>query len=152
MSKMFALALFVHLLAVVVWIGGMAFAYFCLRPAAGALEPPARLPLWDGALTRFFGWVGGAVLAILLSGGWLLAQFGGMRAVWPLHAMAGLGVAMMLIFGHARFAELPRLRRGVQAQDWAAAGRALGRLRRLVALNLALGVVAIGMAALSRGL
>ena len=36
------LLLAIHLLAAVFWVGGMAFAYWMLRPAAGALEQSQR--------------------------------------------------------------------------------------------------------------
>jgi uncharacterized membrane protein len=32
-----------HVLAIVVWIGGMVFAHFFLRPAAMQLPPPQRV-------------------------------------------------------------------------------------------------------------
>ena len=88
---------------------------------------------------------------ILLTGGFLLVQFGGAHATWSLHAMAGLGVVMMLIFGHIRFALFPRIRRAVQAQKWPDGARAVNTVRLLVLVNLVLGVVTIGAAVLSRG-
>ena len=151
MSKAIDVALFLHLLGVAVWVGGMVFANFCLRPALSDLSPQLRLPLLEAVYSRFFNWVAGSVLVILLSGGFLLEQFGGGHAVWPLHAMAALGVLMMLIFGHLRFAVFPRIRRAVQAEKWPDGARAVGTVRRLVIINLVLGVVTIGMAVLSRG-
>src|SRR5260370_19234507 len=58
----------IHLLAAVFWVGGMAFAYTVLRPAAGALEPAVRLPLWRGVFARFLPWVGVSIVALLVSG------------------------------------------------------------------------------------
>ncbi len=58
------------------------------------------------------------MLVILITGGFLLMQFVGGHAAWLLHAMAGLGIVMMLIFDHIRFSVFPRIRRAVQAQDW----------------------------------
>ncbi|MGF6698332.1 putative membrane protein [Paraburkholderia sp. MM5496-R1] len=151
MNKAIEVALFLHLLGVAVWVGGMVFAHFCLRPALGDLSPQLRLPLWESVFGRFFNWVGVSVLVILISGGFLLMQFGGAHASWPLHAMTGLGIVMMLIFGHIRFAVYPRIRRAVQAQKWPDGAQAVGTVRRLVLINLVLGVVTIGFAALSRG-
>ncbi|WP_250450882.1 CopD family protein [Caballeronia sp. ATUFL_M2_KS44] len=151
MTKAIEAALFLHLIGVAVWIGGMVFANFCLRPALGDLAPQLRLPLWEAVFARFFNWVAGSVIVILLSGGFLLMQFGGGHAAWPLHAMAGLGIVMMLIFGHIRFAVFPRIRRAVQAQNWPDGARAVGTVRRLVVVNLVLGIVTIGTAVLSRG-
>ncbi|WP_133961806.1 DUF4149 domain-containing protein [Burkholderia pseudomallei] len=151
MSHAIAVALFLHLLAVAVWVGGMVFANFCLRPALSDLSPQLRLPLVEAVFDRFFNWVAGAVIVILLTGGFLLMKFGGAQATWPLHAMAGLGVVMMLIYGHIRFALFPRIRRAVQAQNWPDGARAVNAVRLLVMVNLVLGVVTIGAAVLSRG-
>ena len=50
-----ALLIAVHTLSAVVWVGGMFFAWMCLRPvAAQQLEPPARLRLW-AAVTFVLG-------------------------------------------------------------------------------------------------
>lgn len=152
MTKAIDVALFLHLLGVAVWVGGMVFANFCLRPALADLSPQLRLPLIEGVYARFFNWVAGAVLVILLTGGFLTMQFGGGHAAWPVHAMAALGVVMMLIFGHIRFAAFPRIRRAVQAQNWPDGARAVGTVRRLVVVNLVLGVVTVGVAVLSRGI
>ncbi|CAB3771147.1 CopD family protein [Paraburkholderia humisilvae] len=151
MTKAIEIALFLHLLGVAVWIGGMVFANFCLRPALGDLSPQLRLPLWESVFARFFNWVGVSVIVILLSGGFLLSQYGGAHASWPLHTMAGFGIVMMLIFGHIRFAVFPRIRRAVQAQKWPDGANAVATVRRLVIVNLVLGVVTIGVAVMSRG-
>jgi len=151
MGHAIVVALFLHLLGVAIWIGGMIFAHFCLRPALEDLSPQLRLPLWESVFGRFFNWVGVSVIVILLTGGFLLMQFGGGHASWPLHAMAGIGVLMMLIFGHIRFALFPRVRRAVQAQRWPDGARAVGTVRRLVVVNTVLGIVTIGVAVMSRG-
>jgi uncharacterized membrane protein len=143
-------ALFVHLIAVVAWVGGMAFAHFCLRPSLADVSPQLRLPLLEAVFGRFLGWIAVAVIAILASGGYLLTRFGP-HAPWPLHLMAALGVVMMLIFGHLRFAVFPRIRRAVQAQKWPDGARAVNTMRRLVLTNLVIGVVTIGVAVYSRG-
>jgi uncharacterized membrane protein len=144
-------AVFLHLAFVAVWVGGMVFAHFCLRPALGDVSPQLRLPLIEAVFSRFFNWIGAAVIAILISGGFLMSRFGGARAPWQIHAMAAAGVVMMLIFGHVRFAVFPRIRRAVQAQRWPDGARAVDTMRRLVLLNLVLGVVAIALAVLSHG-
>ncbi|WP_042301842.1 CopD family protein [Paraburkholderia kururiensis] len=151
MGKAIDIALFLHLLAVAVWVGGMVFASFCLRPALEDLSPQLRLPLVASVFGRFFNWVAGSVLVILGSGGFLLVKFGGGQASWPMHAMAGIGVVMMLIFGHIRFAVFPRIQRAVQAQKWPDGARAVAAMRQLVIINIVLGVVTVGMAVLGRG-
>lgn len=144
--------LFIHVVSVAVWVGGMFFAYMALRPAAAQLlEPPHRLRLWYATLQRFFLWVWIAIVSILLSGLALIALYGGFAAVrWNIHAMFALGVVMMAIFGHVYFAPFRRLGRSVGGEDWKAGGAALGQIRKLVGLNLLLGLLTIAVALLGR--
>jgi uncharacterized membrane protein len=139
------LLLLAHVLSVTLWVGGMAFAHFFLRPAAQALEPPQRLPLLQGVLRRFLNAAGIAVLVVLASGGALMALGATGRSI---HAMAAGGVVMAAIYGHVRFALYPRLARAAAAQDWPAGGAAMQSIRRWVAGNLALGVAVIALAVL----
>lgn len=137
-----------HVLSIIVWIGGMVFAHFFLRPAAQSLEPPLRLALMNDVLRRFLAAVGVAVLVVLASGLWMVGrvakqavQSGGnfsMPLSWTL--MATLGLVMMAIFGHIRFALFKRLQRAVTAADWPAGGKALASIRSWVGVNLWIGV------------
>ena len=145
------LSLFLHVLSVVVWVGGMFFAYMALRPvAASVLEPPQRLTLWAGVFGKFFPWVWAAVALILLTGLHMLMVFGGAAA--PLYALAMLvlGVLMMLIFAHVFFAPYKKLKRAVVAQDWKEGGAALGQIRQLIGINLSLGLLTIAVVFLGR--
>jgi uncharacterized membrane protein len=147
------LSLFLHVLSVVVWVGGMFFAYMALRPvAASLLEPPQRLALWAGVFGKFFPWVWASVALILLTGLHMLVVFGGASA--PLYALAmlGLGVLMMLIFAHVFFSPYKKLKRAVAAQDWKAGGAALGQIRMLIGINLSIGLLTIAVVFLGRGL
>ena len=146
------IARFLHVIGVVIWVGGMFFAYMTLRPAAAVLlEPPQRLPLWQATLSRFFTWVWIAVGLIVVSSAWMLVALGGMRSVGVyVHIMLAIGVVMMLIFAHVFFAPYRRLTRAVQAKDWPAGGAALAQIRKLVGLNLILGLVTVAVAILGR--
>jgi uncharacterized membrane protein len=138
------LLLFLHLSGVIVWVGGMFFAYFCLRPAAGqVLEPPQRLPLWGATLERFLRLVAIAVVLILLSGFVMLAQVGFAPAPPGWHIMMALGLVMAGVFGYVYFVLYPRLRRHCAASAWPAAAAALDGIRRSVAVNLVLAVCTI---------
>lgn len=145
-----AIVLFIHIVSVMVWMGGMFFAYACLRPATAELPPEQRLALWRGTLGRFLNWVGVAIVLILLTGGMMFARMGAAHAPWQIHAMAALGVVMMLVFGHVRFALYRRLQRHVSAGAWSDAGKAMNGIRQGVVLNLVIGVVIIALAATLR--
>ena len=145
------IALFLHVISDVIWIGGMFLAYLCVRPAAAeVLEPPQRLRLWAGIFRRFFPWVWAAVILILGSG---FAMMGQMGAV-PHHviAMTAIGVVMAMIFLHVYFAPFARLKRAVAAEDWKAGGAALNQIRILVGTNLALGILNIAVAIFGRAI
>lgn len=142
-----------HLLAVIIWVGGMFFAHFFLRPAAQGLQPSDRVTLMHGVLQRFFAWVLVLAVVVLVSGIGMIgsihamaAQAGGqfnMPINWMV--MSILGVVMMAVFGHIRFALFKRLDTAVTAKDWPAGGKALESIRKWVSLNLALGLVIVVM-------
>ena len=72
-NKTMNIALSLHIIAVVIWVGGMLFAHMALRPvAASQLEPPVRLKLWVGVFGRFFPWVWVCIAVILVSGFWII--------------------------------------------------------------------------------
>lgn len=144
------IALLLHVMAVVIWVGGMFFAYMALRPVAAAqLEPPPRLQLWVGVFGRFFPWVWASIAVILASGLWIIfSVFGGMAgAGLYVHVMLGLGLLMMGIYLHVFFAPYNRLKAAVAAGDWPAGGKALGQIRRLVGINTLLGMLTIAVGA-----
>lgn len=144
------LSLLLHILGVVVWVGGMFFAYMALRPvAASVLEPPQRLTLWAGVFDKFFPWVWLSVALILLTGLYMLHLMGGAAPLYA-YAMLALGVVMMLIFAHVFFAPYKKLKRAVSAQDWKAGGAALGMIRMLIGINLSIGLVTIAVVFVGR--
>lgn len=140
-----------HLLAAVLWVGGMAFAHLFLRPALATLEPPQRLRLMHVVLRRFLAGVGVAVLLLLASGAWMIGRIemqaarGGADFQWPTSwlLMTGLGLVMSAVYVHVRFVLWRRLAAAVDAEGWPAAAAALAAIRRWVAFNLLLGVVVI---------
>lgn len=144
-----AIALMLHLLAATVWVGGMFFAYMVLRPmAAATLEAPLRLTLWVRVFTGFFPWVWFAVISLLLTGYPLLFGVFGSMANAPIyvHLMQAVGLIMMAIFGHIFFAPFRRLKRAVSEQDWETGGKQLAQIRRMVGINLILGLMVVVMA------
>ena len=91
--------LFIHLMGVVLWVGGMFVLHFAVRPAAaGQLQPPQRLPLLANVLGRFFFWVSIAIVAILASGVGLILGAGGFaNAHASVHLMFVLGLWPRLV-------------------------------------------------------
>jgi uncharacterized membrane protein len=145
-------ALIVHTMAAVVWVGGMFFAHQVLRPAALLLDPGPRLILWERTLGRFFAWVFTAIVLLLLSGyAMVFGVFGGFAGIGlPVQLMQGLGIVMMLLFLHLYFAPWRRLRAAVARQDWAEGGRQLAQIRRIVGINLVLGLLTVAIGSSGR--
>ena len=150
---MHATLLFLHVAAAILWVGGMAFAHFCLRPTAIELfQPPQRLPLMAKAMGRFFPLVAGAVVLILVTGFAMLLRTGGAMAGAPVgwHVMLSLGLVMSALFVVIYVRLNPALQKHVAAQEWPAAGAVLDRIRKLVTVNLVLGVITVAAAASAR--
>ncbi len=147
-----ALAIFLHVLGVVVWVGGMYFAHQMLRPvAADLLAPPQRLTLWAGVFGRFFPVVWIAVALILFSGLYMIMLTGGFRTIaLSVHVMFGIGLVMMLVFCFVYFIPYGKLARAVVVQEWKQAGDALAIIRKLIGFNLILGLINIAVAVISR--
>jgi uncharacterized membrane protein len=139
------LAIALHTLAAVIWVGGMFFAFTSLRPASQWLDAPLRLRLWALVLSRFFRWVWGAIGVLLASGMWMLfGPLGGLDHVGtPVHAMMGIGIAMMLLAAHVYFAPYKKLKRAIAVSNWPEAGRQLGQIRIFIGTNLTLGLIEI---------
>jgi uncharacterized membrane protein len=147
----FSLVYSLHVLAALVWVGGMFFAWIVLRPAAiKALEGPARLKLWIEVFQGFFRWVWGAVVLLPVSGVVMLnLNFNGFEhAPRYVQVMMGLYVVMTALFIRIQALLLPELRAAVHAQDWPTGAAVLGRIRRLVGINLLVGLAVVVIAAI----
>lgn len=136
-----SIAIALHLIAAVIWVGGMFFAYVVLRPAAGRLlEPPLRLELWSHVFRRFFPWVWASIGILIATGVWLM--FIGITGI-HVHIMATLAVVMIALFLHLNFAPVKRLHRAVIREDWADAGEQLDKIRQFVGINLCIGLLVL---------
>jgi uncharacterized membrane protein len=142
----------IHLLSIMVWVGGMFFAYMVLRPsAAEILQPPERLQLWNRVFSLFFNWVWAASILTLLSGISMIIQFGGM-AIVPhyIHAMLLLGCIMLGIFVYVFFGPYRAFSKSVGEKDWPKAAVILATIRKLVATNLLIGIAIFSIVELGR--
>ena len=136
----FTLLKIVHLLSIVIWIGGMFFAYVILRPSLSVLEPPQRIALHTQVFKRFFLIVWHAMPLTILTGLAMLFGFsGGMaNAPWPVHAMLTLGLVMGAIYLALFFGPYRQFR---DAATLPLKVAALDSIRKLIGLNLVLGLL-----------
>jgi uncharacterized membrane protein len=147
-----ALLIALHVLAVVVWVGGMFFAYVVLRQSAGPLPSETRLALWHRVFRRFFPWVWSSIVVLLVSGyGMMFLYFGGFAgAGLYIHVMQGIGIVMMLLFMHLFFGPWRRFSDAVERRYFPEAATRPARIRRVVAANLVLGLATIIVGASGR--
>lgn len=143
-----AIAVALHVLAAVIWVGGMFFAYLALRPAIAGNDALVAGQLWVSVFRRFFPWVWACIVVLLASGLLMIfTAFGGFRhAPMFVNVMMALGLVMMLLFAFVWFRIYPRLQQAVQADDETAIGTALRHISRIFLINLVLGLIVIFIA------
>ena len=140
------IAIALHVLTAVIWVGGMFFAYMALRPVAASLfDPPQRLPLWVHVFGKFFPFVWLAVIILPVTGYWMTYVLFGGFSNSPLYVnlMHGMGMLMILIFLHVFFAPYRRLKQAVTDQNWPEGGKRLAQIRILIGINLILGLLVV---------
>ncbi|MEP6609211.1 MAG: CopD family protein [Burkholderiaceae bacterium] len=152
MRILYTTLLFLHVVGVVVWVGGMFVVHFAVRPAAARLqEPSTRLTLLSSILGRFMAWAALAALVILASGLAMIFSSGGFKnAHLSVHLMLAVGLLMMALYLHIRLAPFKRMRAAVAANNWANAAANLDMVRKLVSINLVLGIITIAIATIGR--
>ena len=149
---MYDYAKLLHLIAGIVWMGGMTFMLFALRPAVvQMLDAQPRAILMGAIWKRFYAWVLVAIVVLFATGTHLYtATFRAARLAtgegavpigWNI--MLVLGITMMLIFGHIYFAGFKKYKRAVAAGQWPLAAKAAGLIHTMTLINFALGWLAI---------
>ena len=141
-----------HILSVVIWVGGMFFAYMVLRPSIGQLlKLPERMRLWDRVFNRFFKWVWFAIFLLLATGFYMIYLYGGMAAIPRfIHLMMLSGIVMMLIFVYLFFGCYVHFNQLVEEKDWHLAEEKLAIIRILVGVNLVIGLLTVCVAIIGR--
>ncbi|MBO1924398.1 CopD family protein [Thiomicrorhabdus sp. 6S3-12] len=135
----------VHMLAAVVWVGGMFLAYRVLRPAAMEIDPPYRLTLWLGVFSRFFKWVWLAIFLIVITGYWdWSARFAAETSTLYIEIMQWLGWLMIAFFSWLYFKPFQAFKKAVQEQRFPDAGAIMQKqMRPIIAINLTLGTLEV---------
>lgn len=144
--------LFVHLLGAALWIGGMATMVVAVRPALPLIEaPPQRVRYIAAVFGRLFAAVAVAIGVLFGSGAMIVVGAGGLAHVhWSVHAMLAVALVMTAIFAAIRLGPYVRLRAAVRSEHWADAAAPLVTIRRLIGVNLALGVLVFAVATVGR--
>ena len=133
-----------HLLAAIIWIGGMFFAYMILRPcAAQQLPPPQRIILWHDCFKRFFPWVWGSIIILIGTGySMTLILFDGVNnSGWHIKAMGINGLLMTSLFAYLYLHPYTQFKRLVAKERYPEAGQALASIRTIIGINLIIGLL-----------
>ncbi len=147
MSLKVAVPLLLHELASIVWIGGMFFSHFFLRPVLKqSLEPPARIQLALGVFRRFFPWVWVCIATLWVSGAWVAIVHYQHKVGMHVIAMAAIALVMTLVFAYLFAFPYRKLRMAVEYENWRWASAKFSSIRKLIALNLALGLTTVAVA------
>jgi uncharacterized membrane protein len=122
----------------------MFFTLLVVRPGLAALAPAQQFEIHAEIFRRFFRVVWHAMPLILLTGyAMLFGLYGGFAGVdWGIHVMHLLGVVMAAIFVAIVFGPYARFRATPSASS-------VDAVRKLVLVNLFLGMVTIAIAAIS---
>jgi len=137
-----AIAITLHLLGVIVWVGGMFFAHMVLRGAVSqSLEPQERLPLMLRVFDGFFSWVWLSVILIIASGYWMLFFVYTSEVTLWLGFMAVIGTLMAAIFVFIFAFPYQQLSSALKIHDMPKAVAAVASIRQLVLTNLILGLL-----------
>jgi uncharacterized membrane protein len=135
-----------HLLCAVLWVGGMFFAYVVLRPSLAAIEAPQRMLLHTQVFRKFFLVIWHAMPVIILTGLAMLSMIGGMaNAAWQIHTMLALGLLMAAVFLAIFFGPYRQFRRTTDRNRMASS---LDSIRKLIGVNLVLGLITVIVAGL----
>jgi len=138
----------IHLLAALIWIGGMFFVYVILRPAIiETLDPPLRLMLWKAIFSRFFPWIWASVIALPITGVWMSTHL--TSSFIPIHLpikiMLLIGLIMIALFVYLYFKPFHHLKNHLAKNEHQAAAKQLAIMRKIVAFNLTLGLIIIAI-------
>jgi len=143
---------FLHMLGVIVWMGGSVFLYLCFQWVTRQLPPAVGLTLWAAVLARFFPLVWASIAIILLSGFWIFFERGYQTAPMAWRAMVTTGFIMIIVYALQWFGPWSRLYAAVRREDWASAAVQLNVVLRWIGFNLGLGMVTVAVATIGLGL
>ncbi|MDE5443126.1 hypothetical protein GWG65_17015 [Bradyrhizobium sp. CSA207] len=139
-----AAALAIHILAAIIWLGGLFLLCVVLQPSVRPLDPATALSLWHRVLSRFLVW-GWISLVLILTTGitMVFLEFGGFANIPSIHrANMVIGIPAIALYGYLYFAPWQRFRRALSSNGLMATEGSIRQVRILMATILALGLVA----------
>ncbi|MES9827989.1 MAG: CopD family protein [Candidatus Thiodiazotropha sp.] len=137
-----SIAMTLHIIGVIIWVGGMFFAHMVLRPALNdSLEAPQRLSFLLRVFDGFFPWVWVAVIAVVASGFWMLFMFYEDNIGLWLGFMTVVGILMSAIFVFIYAIPYQQLGVARKEDDKPKLVEAVSLIRQLILINLTFGML-----------
>jgi uncharacterized membrane protein len=145
-------ALPVHIVAIIVWLGGLFLLTVVLGPTIRELAPTASISLWHRVLSRFFVWGSVGLVAIVASGIAIVQlRFGGFSGMPVIHRWnMVVGVPAIALYAYAQIVPWRACCRAIADDDWIVAGKNAAQIRTLLGIVLALGLIASVVSAAGR--
>ncbi len=130
----------IHLLCVVLWVGGMAFLLLTLRPSVNSIDASARLVLQGAVYRRFFRTIWQVMPMAIVSGLLLLILSYSHKVLpWEVMVMQTGGVLMAAIF--IGMVLVPNKHFQAKLAAGTATAEDVAPIRRLIWLSLGIGAI-----------
>lgn len=143
-SILWSLILALHLISIVMWVGGAAYAAIILRPSLTLLDTTQRNSVHLQTLNRFFKMLTHVVPTALITGWLMIIHEGGFAAApWTTNAMQGLGLVMALLFVRVMMGPYQKVRRAIRPQ-----ATTFDSIRTQIFIIVALGLLTILVASM----
>jgi uncharacterized membrane protein len=139
-----SVALPIHIVATVVWLGGLFLLSAVLQPSIRHFDSKLVLSVWSQTLGRFLAWGSVSLIVIVATGIALVnLRFGGFSGMPTAHRWnMVLGIPAIALYAYLCFVPWQRYRRAMSRGDSKAAETSVRAIRRIMAVVLALGLAA----------
>jgi uncharacterized membrane protein len=142
----------IHMIAIIVWLGGLFLLTVVLGPTIRDMAPTARASIWYRVLSRFFVWGSIALAAIVASGiAVVRLRFGGLSGVPAIHQWNMIvGIPAIGLYVYAQLIPWRTCRRATAVDDWILAEKSISRIRTLFGIALTMALVAAVVSSVAR--
>ena len=147
------LVLAIHILAVIIWLGGLFFLVVVLGPSAKSLDAAAAPSFWHRTLSHSLAWGWVSLVAIVGTGVALVfLVFGGYGGHVPnIHRVnMAIGIPAIALYGYTSLMPWRQFGHAARSNDRVVAAKKLHQVRTLLATILVLALSAAFMSALGR--
>jgi uncharacterized membrane protein len=139
-----AIALPIHILAIIVWLGGLVVLTVAFEPSIRGFDSKLVLPVWSRTVSRLLIWGAVSLVAIIATGIALVnLRFGGFSGMPVAHRFnMVIGLPAIALYWYLTFVPWQRVRRAVSRGNWAEVEANRRVVRRIMRVIVVLGLIA----------